>query len=354
MPGRSVEAAAMQQTNWLLDLVEWCVREGREDATNWIAETRREGLTRDNLAERVVFQQAKLAARTPVTPAAVRSIPGVRAAIDGGLSPDVGFLVYRQVKSALYQAAAYKHDMKSRELPDRILLVLGLSFGEPRTRHAVVRDGRKPPGRIVAAIARNSGEYAQLLASTIETRFADQQGSSLIPQVGRPFLGAQNFLYISAAALAGRYLFNDLVISEDEMRDLDQRILDKSLSMLSLMVWMARADGHFDSTEQQVIESLKKSLMLPGVRPEDIEGPLADKPDWNRIRKAFQTEDEKACLLENILMVVWADGSKAPQEDRMCRRLSAELIADRLIDDIEASVRQQLGPSWEEEDDEGI
>ena len=344
----------MQQTNWLQELVEWCVREGREDAMNWIAETRREGLTQDNLAQRVVFQQAQLAARTPVTPAAVRNMPGLRTAIDGGLAPHVGFLVYRQIKSILYQAAAYKQDLKSPELPDRVLLVLGLSYGEPRTRQLLVREGRKAPGKIVAAIARSRGEYARLLSEVIITRFRLQQDEAMLPTVGRPFLGAQNFLYISASALAGRYLFNDLQISAEELNDFDLRMQEKSLSMLTLMTWMAKADGQFDITEHQAIESLKASLLLPGLRLEDVDQFLLEKPDWPRVRRAFQTDDEKASLLENILTVVWADGHKAPEEDRMCRRLSAELVADRLIDEIEDSVRQRLALSWDAEDTDGM
>jgi hypothetical protein len=81
--------------------------------------------------------------------------------------------------------------------------------------------------------------------------------------------------------------------------------------------------------------------VVPGAQPETLE--VGARPDWERIRRQFQTEDDKAGLLENILMVVWADGVKAPEEDRLCRRLAAELVADRIVDDIERAVRGSMG-----------
>ncbi len=329
--------------NWLMELLEWCVQHGREDAENWVQWTqgRSQSKDRDEVAQRVVFQQAKLAAHAAVTPAAVSSIPGVRTAISAGkITVEVGFLVYRAVKSILYQAAVYGHDLKGRDLPDRILLVLGVAFGEEKTREALVNAGRVSPNKVLAQIAGSSEAYAALLAEKISARFAGRGLVSELALGGRFYFGAQNFMFISAATLAGRYVFNDLVLTKDELKELDQKMLEKSRTMLGLMVWMANADGKFEGTEKEMIERVVGALVMPGIHRDDMHQEISAKPDWDRVRKVFNTEDEKAGLIENILMVVWADGEKQPEEDRLCRRLSAELVADRMFDEIEMAVRQ--------------
>lgn len=325
--------------SWLLDLVSWCVKEGREDVENWVQYSTGpgRGLSTDQLALHVVSQQAKLAARAPVTPAAVGSLPGVRSAISQKLiTADIGFLIYRMCKSVLYQAAVYGRQLDAPDLPERILMVLGVAFGDPRTREALV--GRVP-GKAFAKVARNAAEYGDRLGEAVVKRFHNRGEMTAMPLVGRPFFGAQNFIFISAAAMAGRFIFNDGELSREELHDLDARVLELGRAVLALMLWVARGDGQFDGTEQETIMMLEESLVMPGASYEDLEANLPETPDWERIRKQFRTEDEKAGLIENILMVVWADGEKQPQEDRMCRRLAAELVADRMIDDIEAAVR---------------
>lgn len=334
------------EDNWLYDLVEWCVREGREDAQNWITYTQgsARNLSRDDLATRVVHQQAQLAARAPVTPAAVGSLPGIRTAVNRRLiSADVGFLLYRMIKSIMYQAAAYGQRFDKDGLPERVLLILGVALGDDRTRTTLVAEGNKPPAKLLERIVRGGAKpYAQHLGEIICHRFHGKGSLSSIPIVGRPYFGAQNFIFISAAALAGRYVFNDCALSKKELDELDARVLDLSRAVLSLMVWMAKGDGSLDRSEADTIMMLEESLLMPGISYEELEKDLPETPDWDRIRRQFQTEDEKAGLLENILMVVWADGEKQPSEDRMCRRLAAELVADRMIDDIETAVKASM------------
>lgn len=328
---------------WLYDLVTWCVEHGREDVENWVAWARSHGAgSVDHVAQRVVSQQAEFAARAPITPAAVASIPGIRQAVDQHvITLDVGFMVYRMVKTVMYQAAVYGHDSES-DVGDRILLVLGVALGHEKTRQCLLDGGSKAPGKILNAIVGYGGgiAYADTLGTLISQRFRGRGGLADIPIVGRPFFGAQNFIFISAAALAGRYVFNDLVLTIYELNDLDRQMRDWSRSMIGLMMWMARADGGVDHGETDIIRGLEKSLVLPGIHPEDLEKEMQSAPDWEKIRRQFKTEDERAGLLENLLMVVWADGVKTEEEDRLCRRVAAELVADRMVDDIEAAVRK--------------
>jgi len=330
--------------NWLYELLTWAVRESRVDVESWVRDARLKGgaTGRDELASQIVNQQAKLAARAPVTPAAVGAMPGLRTAIRDGLFPiDVGLLFYRMIKSILYQAAAYEVRLDDPELPDRVLLVIGVALGDQRTRGALVGEGVQPPGKIRARVVKGGAEaYAAMLGQTLAERFRNHPTVSALPLVGRSFFGAQNFIYISAATLAGRYIFNDAVLSVEEINALDARVLELSRAVLAMMLWVARGDGAFDPTEQNTIMQLEESLMMPGMSYDALEENLPDVPDWNRIRQMFKTDDEKAGLLENILMVVWADGQKQEQEDRMCRRIAAELVADRMMDDIESAVRQ--------------
>lgn len=332
-------------TSWLYDLVSWCIHEGRKDADNWVEWSQAQGsLSRDELAQRVVYQQSKLAAHAAVTPGAIGSIPGVRTAIAAGqVSTEVGFVMYRMVKSILYQAAVYGHD-EERDVIDRVLLILGVALGHEMTRQALVEGGRRAPAKTIAGIVGRGGaqEYAALLAAEIAVRFAQRGELNRVPIVGRPFMGAQNFMFISAASLAGRYVFNDLALTREELADLDRRMKEWSRTVLALMMWMARADGSVEGTESQTIQELERSLVMPGIGPDELEREMQTAPDWDRIRRQFKTEDERAGLLENLLSVVWADGNKTPQEDRLCRRVAAELVSDRIVDDIEAAVRQSM------------
>lgn len=335
--------------SWLHDLVSWCVTEGREDVEGWVAEAkaRNRGLPLDALARKVVYQQAQLAARAPITPAAVGGIPGLRTAITARrIDAESGFVVYRMVKSILYQAAVYGHS-HDRDVIDRTLLTLGLSMGHLPTRKTLVDGGHRTPERLIAAIAGSAGAraYADMLAADIGTRFTGRGRLQLLTQAGRPFFGTQNFIFISAASLAGRFVFNDLVVTPAELDELDHQIRERSRTVLGLMSWMARADGLPDAVEGSVIEALRESLVLPGISSADLSTELVGKPDWEKIRHLFSNDDERAGLLENLLMVVWADGEKTEQEDRLCRRVAAELVADRMVDDIEAAVRRSMGVS---------
>lgn len=331
--------------NWLYDLVTWCVQEGREDVEAWTASARGRGnQPLDQLARRVVFQQAQLAAKAYVTPAAVGSIPGLGRAVSAQrINAEVGFVIYRMVKSILYQAAVYgrAHD---NDVVDMVLLTLGLALGHGGTRTALVEGGQRAPARSIVAISGAGGAatYAGVLSAEIAARFEGRGQLGHLPIVGRPFLGAQNFIFISAAALAGRFVFNDLTVTREELNELDMQMRAWSRTMLSLMAWMARADGEVDGTETETIRSLQHSLVMPGLTNAELAVELIGPPNWEKIRQQFKTEDERAGLLENLLMVVWADGRKTDEEDRLCRRVAAELVADRMIDDIEQAVRESM------------
>lgn len=331
--------------SWLYDLVTWCVHEGREDVESWVASARgRGGQPLDLLARRIVFQQAQLAAKAYVTPAAVESMPGLsRAVSQQRISAEVGFVIYRMVKSILYQAAVYgrAHD---KDVIDMVLLTLGLTLGHAGTRSALVEGGRRAPARTIAAISGAGGAatYAGLLSAEITARFDGRGQLRHLPTGGRPFLGAQNFIFISAASLAGRFVFNDLTVTREELAELDAQMRAWSRTVLSLMAWMARADGTVDGTETETIRALQTSLVMPGLRDDELAVALSGPPDWEKIRQQFKTEDERAGLLENLLMVVWADGRKTDEEDRVCRRVAAELVADRMFDDIERAVRESM------------
>jgi uncharacterized tellurite resistance protein B-like protein len=190
-------------------------------------------------------------------------------------------------------------------------------------------------------------EYAALLAADIVSRFQGRGQVQHLPIVGRPFFGAQNFIFISAASLAGRYVFNDLALSSEELAELDERMKAWSRTVLGLMMWMARADGNVDLSETEIVRALEKTLVMPGIPPAELEREMQSAPDWEKIRRQFKTDDERAGLLENLLMVVWADGVKTPEEDRLCRRVAAELVADRMVDDIETAVRQSMAAEQE-------
>lgn len=338
--------------SWLHELVAWCVEQGREDVEGWVAEARRRSNEPlDTVARQIVFQQAQLAARAHVTPAAVESMPGLRAAIAGGrINAEVGFVLYRMVKSVLYQAAVYgrAHD---RDIVDAVLLTVGLALGHAGTRAALVDGGRRSPAKIIAAISGSGGAatYAGVLSAEVTARFGARGPIGHLPRVGRSFLGAQHFVFISAASLAGRLIFNDLVLTREELNELDTQMRAWSRTMVALMAWMAGIDGNVDGSETAAIEALKHALVMPGLSNDEVLAEIGARPDWDRIRRQFRTEDERAGLIENLLMVVWADGQKTDTEDRLCRRVAAELVADRLIDGIEAAVRQTLQgeQTWE-------
>lgn len=331
--------------HWLYDMVHWCVQCGRVEVDKWIQDAQRNKDTpREILATRVVYQQAQLAVHSHITPAAVGGIPGVRSALNAGaINLEIGFLIYRMVKSIFYQAAVYDWDQDD-ELVERILLILGIAVGHAETRGTLVGRGHTSVHRLINEIVDDGDAltYSAMIGQQIAQRFGGRGSLADMPVVGRPFFGAQNFMFVSAASLAGRYMFNDMRLSQSELDDLDRRMREWASTVLSLMVWMAQADGRIGRAEASIIQHLERRLVMPGMESQDVREELQIPPDWDRIRRQFRTQEERAGLLENILMVVWADGQKTAEEDRLCRRVAAELMCDRIVDDIEDAVRQML------------
>ena len=107
---------------------------------------------------------------------------------------------------------------------------------------------------------------------------------------------------------------------------------------LSLLINLARADGHFAGEEKAVIRSLG---MSHGMTKNEIEE-LMDSPDSLQSLGALSKARKKEYLIDSIGLML-ADGQILEQEKNFCKNLANKLfyhnnVVDYLLDNWSADV----------------
>lgn len=108
---------------------------------------------------------------------------------------------------------------------------------------------------------------------------------------------------------------------------------DARLAIASVLVMAARADGHYDASEQEMIDrALMRRFKLDaaqvkGLRQEGeaAEAEAIDLFQFTRAIKAAVPHEDRVGILEELWGVVLADGVRDPHEDSLMRQM-----ADRL------------------------
>ncbi len=102
-----------------------------------------------------------------------------------------------------------------------------------------------------------------------------------------------------------------------------------AVAMASLMVRLARADGHFDEDERASILSALDARFGDGAAllaaAEVAEAQALDHHQFTKLVKNAFAPEERAALLEELWSVVLADGSRDDEENALMRQFGALL-----------------------------
>ena len=120
---------------------------------------------------------------------------------------------------------------------------------------------------------------------------------------------------------------------------------DARLAIASVLVMAARADDHYDDSEQAMIDqALMKRFKLDaaqarGLREEGeaAESEAIDLFQFTRSIKAAIPHEERVAILEELWGVILADGVRDPHEDSLMRQM-----ADRLgLSDMDSALARR-------------
>ncbi|HEV7689275.1 MAG TPA: TerB family tellurite resistance protein [Hyphomonadaceae bacterium] len=120
---------------------------------------------------------------------------------------------------------------------------------------------------------------------------------------------------------------------------------DARLAIASVLVMAARADDHYDDSEQKMIDrALMKRFKLDaaqarGLREEGeaAESEAIDLFQFTRAIKAAIPIEDRIAILEELWTVILADGVRDPHEDSLMRQM-----ADRLgLSDMDSALARR-------------
>lgn len=120
---------------------------------------------------------------------------------------------------------------------------------------------------------------------------------------------------------------------------------DARLALMSLLVRLARSDGHYDSFEVARITSIAEErygLTPPDAKAlrEEAEALEAEAPDTVRFTRAIKDAvayDDRVEVIEALWEVALADGSRDAEEDALIR-LAANLLG---VNDVDSAMARQ-------------
>ena len=120
---------------------------------------------------------------------------------------------------------------------------------------------------------------------------------------------------------------------------------DARLALMSLLVRLARSDGHYDSFEVARITAIAEeryNLDATGAKAlrEEAEALEAEAPDTVRFTRAIKEAvayDDRVEVIEALWQVALADGSREAEEDALSRRASKRLG----VNDVDSAMARQ-------------
>lgn len=112
--------------------------------------------------------------------------------------------------------------------------------------------------------------------------------------------------------------------------------IDPHVAATALLVEAALADGIYaDCEQEQILETLSAAFNLDadkarGIldKAEELAETAVDHHRFTKVVKTCLSEQERVALIEQLWMVILADGEKSPFEDAFVRRISPLLGID--------------------------
>jgi len=334
----------MSVDTWIYDFIKWMLDTSKEyvkEKSKKLKE-RYKNLSGDELVDRIVFGEAIFADDIGITPALIRSIPIVGELVSEGLIlPEVVSVTFRQVYCTTFIAALYNRDLDEETVPLQIMLVLGISTGMESVRKALVEAGETHAGNIVEKhFPGGIPGLVREISNTLNLKLGKTEFLKKNPLIAIPISAGFNYLNLCATGTTAKYYFNDLYFDYAELAHLELIKYRHARAVVSLMVYMAKADQVYRKVEKDIIEVFKESVYIPEKYREDFVRTIHSPPDWEGIKSAIKQKESKIALLIQLFLVMYFDNELEIEEVKIIKEVAEKLNISR--EDIDYVDRKTL------------
>jgi tellurite resistance protein len=122
---------------------------------------------------------------------------------------------------------------------------------------------------------------------------------------------------------------------------------DQELAIIRALVPVAWADGNFDAKEKELLEALLEAYAATDAQKADVRAYAAEKRTLEDIDLQELSAADRRVLLQNAVLLSFADGEQHPAESKLLHELAAKLRvpddeAKAVMAEAEARAKQHL------------
>jgi tellurite resistance protein len=122
---------------------------------------------------------------------------------------------------------------------------------------------------------------------------------------------------------------------------------DQELAIIRALVPVAWADGNFDANEKEMLEALLEAYAATEAQKVDVRAYAAEKRTLEDIDLQELSAADRRVLLQNAVLLSFADGEQHPAESKLLHELAAKLRvpdeeAKAVMAEAEARAKQHL------------
>ena len=96
-------------------------------------------------------------------------------------------------------------------------------------------------------------------------------------------------------------------------------------AVVSLMMYMAKADKVYRRIEKDIIEVVKENIHVPEKYEDDFKRAVNSPPDWEDIKKSIKQKEAKKALLIQLFLVMYFDNDLDLDEVKIVREVAEKL-----------------------------
>lgn len=100
---------------------------------------------------------------------------------------------------------------------------------------------------------------------------------------------------------------------------------DQELAIVRALVPVAWADGNFDAKEKEMLEALMDAYEATDAQKTDLRAYAAEKRTLEDINLQDLSASDRRVLLQNAVLLTFADGEQHPAESKLLHELAAKL-----------------------------
>lgn len=338
----------MDKEIWIYDFVKWMLENSMDTVKEKAKKLKAKYTTfsGSDLVDRIVYGEAIFENDVGLSEEVFSSIPGVEKLLkEKLLTPEVISLIASQIYCIIFIAALYDTSLEDEDMIIRILLVLGISTGLDKVKKAIMEHGECSAKDLIEKYLE--GGLIKLLrdiSSTMILKISKSRLLRKIPLIAIPVSAGLNYLNLSIAGKAAKYYFNDLQYDAGEITELELLKYKQARAIVSLMMYMARADNVYKEVEKDIIEVVKDNIYVPELYKDDFEKAIKEEPDWTEIKKIIKLKEAKKAVLIQLFLVMYFDDELHLDEVRIIDEIGEKLgIAKK---DIKAVEKKILTLKW--------